>query len=30
MKVEAIQYESIMARGQMRQTIFECIKVDYN
>ncbi|MFA0039039.1 IS3 family transposase [Vibrio sp. 10N.261.52.A1] len=30
MKVEAIQYEPIMTREQMRQTIFEYIKVDYN
>ncbi|WP_435250622.1 IS3 family transposase (plasmid) [Vibrio sp. nBUS_14] len=30
MKVEAIQYEPIMTREQMRQTIFEYIEVDYN
>ncbi|MBY7858713.1 IS3 family transposase [Vibrio fluvialis] len=30
MKVEVIQYELIMTRGQMRQTIFEHIEVDYN
>ncbi|MCG6523285.1 IS3 family transposase, partial [Vibrio parahaemolyticus] len=30
MKVEAIQYEPIMTRDQMRQTIFEYIEVDYN
>ena len=28
--VEAIQYEPIMTREQMRQTIFEYIEVDYN
>lgn len=30
MKVEAIQYEPIMTREEMRQTIFEYIEVDYN
>ena len=30
MKVEAIQYEPIMTREQMRQTIFEYIEVDNN
>ena len=30
MKVEAIQYEPIMTRDEMRQTIFEYIEVDYN
>ncbi|TKF74084.1 IS3 family transposase [Vibrio kanaloae] len=30
LKVEAIQYEPIMTREQMRQTIFEYIEVDYN
>ena len=30
MKVEAIQYEPTMTRGEMRQTIFEYIEVDYN
>jgi transposase InsO family protein len=30
MKVEAVQYESIMARKAMRQKIFEYIEVDYN
>ncbi len=30
MEVEAIQYEPIMTRDQMRQTIFEYIEVDYN
>ncbi len=30
MKVEAIQYEPIMTRDQMHQTIFEYIEVDYN
>ncbi|WP_139137342.1 IS3 family transposase [Vibrio tasmaniensis] len=30
MKVEAIQYEPIMTRDTMRQTIFEYIEVDYN
>ncbi len=30
MKVEAIQYEPIITRGQIRQTIFEYIEVDYN
>ncbi|MCF4174726.1 IS3 family transposase [Vibrio sp. McD22-P3] len=30
MKVEAIQYEPIMTRGEVRQTIFEYIEVDYN
>ncbi|MDE1314979.1 IS3 family transposase [Vibrio aestuarianus] len=30
MKVEAIQYEPIMTRDEMRHTIFEYIKVDYN
>ncbi|MBL4245458.1 IS3 family transposase, partial [Vibrio fluvialis] len=30
MKVEAIQYEPIMTRSEMRQTIFEYIEVDYN
>ncbi|PNH77784.1 IS3 family transposase [Vibrio diazotrophicus] len=30
MKLEAIQYEPIMTRDQMRQTIFEYIEVDYN
>ncbi|GIA20413.1 IS3 family transposase [Vibrio cholerae] len=30
MKVEAIQYEPIMTRDEMRQTVFECIEVDYN
>ena len=29
-KVEAIQYESIMTRDEMRQTLFEYIEVDYN
>lgn len=30
MKVEAIQYESLMNRSKMRQHIFEYIEVDYN
>ena len=30
MKVEAIQYEPIMMRDEMRQAIFEYIEVDYN
>ncbi|MEZ8946801.1 IS3 family transposase [Vibrio sp. 10N.247.311.12] len=30
LKVEAIQYEPIMTREQIRQTIFEYIEVDYN
>ncbi|HAS3629906.1 TPA: IS3 family transposase [Vibrio cholerae] len=30
MKVEAIQYEPIMTRDEMRQTLFEYIEVDYN
>lgn len=30
MKVEAIQYEPIMTRDEMRQTLFEDIVVDYN
>lgn len=30
MKVEAIQYEPIMTRDEMRQTHFEYIEVDYN
>ncbi len=30
MKVEAIQYEPIMTRDEMRQTVFEYIEVDYN
>ena len=30
MKVEAIQYEPIMTRDEMRQAIFEYIEVDYN
>lgn len=30
LKVEAIQYEPIMTRDEMRQTIFEYIEVDYN
>ncbi|WP_224055373.1 IS3 family transposase [Vibrio penaeicida] len=30
MKVEAIQYEPIMTRNEMRQTVFEYIEVDYN
>ena len=30
MKVEAIQYEPVMTREQMRQTIFEYIELDYN
>lgn len=30
LKVEAIQYEPLMDRDQMRQTIFEYIEVDYN
>ncbi|MCR9977540.1 IS3 family transposase [Vibrio parahaemolyticus] len=30
MKVEAIQYEPIMTRDEMRQTLFEDIEVDYN
>jgi transposase InsO family protein len=30
MKVEAVQYEPIMDRETMRQTIFEYIEVDYN
>ncbi|GAK85896.1 mobile element protein [Vibrio ponticus] len=30
MKVEAIQYEPIMTREEMRQTLFEYIEVDYN
>ncbi|WP_281881426.1 IS3 family transposase [Vibrio nigripulchritudo] len=30
MKVEAIQYEPIMSRSEMRQAIFEYIEVDYN
>ncbi|MBF4298281.1 IS3 family transposase, partial [Vibrio anguillarum] len=27
---EAIQYEPIMTRDEMRQTLFEYIEVDYN
>lgn len=30
MKVEAIQYELIMTRDEMRQTVFEYIEIDYN
>ena len=30
MKVEAIQYEPIMTREEIRQALFECIEVDYN
>lgn len=30
MKVEAIQYEPIMTRDEMHQTVFEYIEVDYN
>ncbi|MFW0939351.1 IS3 family transposase [Vibrio parahaemolyticus] len=30
MKVEAIQYEPIMTRDEMRQIVFEYIEVDYN
>jgi transposase InsO family protein len=30
LKVEAIQYEPIMSREEMRQTVFEYIEVDYN
>ncbi len=30
MKVEAIQYEPIMTRDKMRQTVFEYIEIDYN
>jgi len=30
LKVEAIQYEPLMNRDQMRQTVFEYIEVDYN
>ncbi len=30
MKVEAIQYEPIMTRDEVRQTVFEYIEVDYN
>ncbi|KZN57953.1 hypothetical protein N482_22900 [Pseudoalteromonas luteoviolacea NCIMB 1942] len=30
MKVEAIQYETIMNRETMRQHIFEYIEIDYN
>ncbi|MFA0079383.1 IS3 family transposase, partial [Vibrio artabrorum] len=30
MKVEAIQYEPIMTREEMRQALFEYIEVDYN
>ncbi|CAH8236326.1 IS3 element protein InsF [Vibrio aestuarianus] len=30
MKVEAIQYEPMMTREEMRQTVFEYIEVDYN
>jgi hypothetical protein len=30
MKVEAVQYELIMSRSEMRQAIFEYIEVDYN
>ncbi len=30
MKVEAIQYEGIMTREEMRQALFEYIEVDYN
>lgn len=30
LKVEAIQYEPIMSRSEMRQAIFEYIEVDYN
>ena len=29
-EVEAIQYEPIMTRDEMRQAIFEYIDVDYN
>ncbi len=30
MKVEAVQYEPIMTREEMRQALFEYIEVDYN
>lgn len=30
LKVEAIQYEPIMTREEMRQNVFEYIEVDYN
>lgn len=30
LKVEAIQYEPIMTRNEMRQAVFEYIEVDYN
>ena len=30
LKVEAIQYEPLMSRAQMRQAVFEYIEVDYN
>lgn len=30
MNVETIQYEPIMTRNEMCQTVFEYIKVDYN
>ena len=30
LKVEAIQYESIMTRNEMRQAVFEYIDIDYN
>lgn len=30
LKVEAIQYEPLMNRAQMRQAVFEYIEVDYN
>jgi transposase InsO family protein len=30
MKVEAVQYEPIMTREEMRQALFEYIDIDYN
>ena len=30
LKVEAIEYEPLMNRDQMRQTVFEYIEVNYN
>ncbi|MFT7300625.1 MAG: putative transposase [Porticoccus sp.] len=30
LKVEAIQYEPLMNRAQMRQAVFEYIEVNYN
>ncbi|GGI82500.1 hypothetical protein GCM10007966_08880 [Legionella impletisoli] len=30
LKVEAIQYEPIMTRAEMRQAVFEYIDIDYN